>query len=99
MAQRYDCLVGRPKNDGGTYWHRIGTAFEGKDGGMNVTLDSLPLQDKEGRCGFIIRAAKDLREASGTPRREPPQQRQAAPNGGSAAAVINDDIPFAPEWR
>lgn len=90
MATRYDVLTARPKRDEGTWWHKIGTAFPGKDGaGMNVVLDSLPLPDKDGRVSFIIREAKDLREASGT---APPRARQAS--ASMAVDPINDDIPF-----
>ncbi len=94
MATRYDCLSARPKRDEGTFWHRIGSAFEGKDGGMNVYLDSLPLPDKEGKVSFIIREAKDLRESSGTGSRrdEPRPAKHASP----ARDPISDDIPFAP---
>lgn len=90
MNKRHDVLVARPKRDEGTWWHKIGTAFDGKDGGMNVVLDSLPLPDKDGRVSFIIREAKDLREASGTaPRRAP------APQGASMGiSPIDDQIPF-----
>lgn len=82
MANRYDILAPRTKQDGGTFWHRVGTAFAGRDGGMNLIFDSLPLPDKEGRVSCIVREAKDLRAASGT------GQRPANPNEPS------DSIPF-----
>lgn len=88
MAIRYDVLAGRPKQDGGTFWHRVGTAFEAKDGGMNVYFDSLPLPGSEGKVSVIIRQAKDLREASGTAPRQPARQQQQAPQ------ELDDSIPF-----
>lgn len=86
MSVRYDCLSPRPNKDGKVFWHKVGTAFESRDGGMQVYLESLPLPDKEGRVSFIIRQAKDLREASGTGSRREAPQRQAA--------EIDDTIPF-----
>lgn len=93
MTTRYDVTAPRSKQDGGTFWHRIGTAFEAKEGaGMNVILDSLPLPDKDGRVSFIIRPAKDLREASSvTPA---PRARQAAARAGGGQVPIDDNIPF-----
>lgn len=41
--------IPRPKKDGSTYWHKIGTAFDGEKG-ITIYLDSLPIADKEGRC-------------------------------------------------
>lgn len=90
MTVRHDVLTARPKRDEGTWWHKIGTAFQAKDGGMNVILDSLPIPDKDGKVSFIIREAKDLRESSGTGQRRAPMtgQRQAT------QAPIDDDVPF-----
>lgn len=92
MNKRLDVLSPRPKREEGTWWHKIGSAFEGKDGGINVVLDSLPLPDEKGRVSFIIREAKDLREASGTSQRSaPPRQAQYA---SPANNPIDDSIPF-----
>lgn len=93
MTTRYDILVGRPKQTEGQWWHKIGTAFEGKEGGMNCYLDSLPLPDKDGKVSFIIREAKAKDDA---PRSSAPQVRRtpnsATPTNGRAP--INDDVPF-----
>ena len=48
MSKRYDVLSPRPKKDGGTYWHRVGIAFEGEKG-ISIEFNSTPLPDKEGR--------------------------------------------------
>lgn len=53
MAKRYDVLTPRAKKDGGTYWHRVGIAFEGEKG-INILFDSLPLPDKDGRCSVSL---------------------------------------------
>jgi hypothetical protein len=90
MTTRYDILAGRPKQTEGTWWHKIGTAFEGKDGGMNCYLDSLPLPDKDGKVSFIIRESKAKDDAP------PPRQQQRAPARQTAhePAPIDDSVPF-----
>ena len=47
-SKRFDICSPRPKKDGGTYWTKIGTAWEG-DKGIQLVFDALPLPDKEGR--------------------------------------------------
>lgn len=73
-AKRYDCLVGRKykARDGSekTNWTKIGVAFEGRDGGMNVTLDAFPVGG-----GFIIREPKEYDSS---------QQRGGARGGASS---------------
>ena len=46
---RKDICTPRKKRDGGTYWVKIGTAFE-SDKGIQLVFDALPLPDAEGRC-------------------------------------------------
>ena len=90
MTTRYDVTTPRKRKDGNTFWMRIGSAWPAKEGeGFNVELDALPLPDAEGRCSFIIRPAKDLREASGTGARQ-------APTRGKGPEPLDDSIPFAP---
>ena len=48
MSKRYDVMAPRAKKDGGTFWVRVGTAFEGEKG-TQVIFDALPLPDGEGR--------------------------------------------------
>jgi hypothetical protein len=83
QTQRYDVLTPRPKKDGTTFWMRIGIGFARDDGGVMVTLDALPLPDKEGRVAMLISVQRE-RDAA-------PQQRsrqQPADDLGS------DSIPF-----
>ena len=49
MAKRYDISTPRPKKDGGSYWVKIGSAWEG-DKGIQLVFDALPIPDSEGRC-------------------------------------------------
>lgn len=53
MNKRYDVCSPRQKKDGGTFWHRVGTAFEGQKG-INLVFDSLPLPDAEGRVSVSL---------------------------------------------
>lgn len=57
-GKRFDVLAPRKKRDGGTFWHRVGTAFEG-DKGINVVFDSLPLPDAEGRVSVSLFEPRD----------------------------------------
>ena len=82
MSKRYDIKAPRPKKDGGTYWHKIGTAWEG-DKGIQLVFDSLPIPDAEGRC------AANLFEP-----RSRDEQHRANLGSGPRADDLNDDIPF-----
>ena len=84
--QRYDILAPRPGKNERTFWHRVGTAFEAKDGaGINLIFDSLPIPGSDGTVKAIVRPAKDFSEATDQPRTPP---RKATADG------IDDDIPF-----
>lgn len=37
---------GKDGKEGKAYWHRVGTAFENKDGSVNVYLNALPVNGK-----------------------------------------------------
>lgn len=79
--KRYDVCAPRAGKDGKTFWHRIGTAFDGEKG-IGILFDSLPLPDKDGRVSVRL---FEPREKSGdvttkaTVRAEPD---------------MNDEIPF-----
>jgi hypothetical protein len=48
MSTRKDICTPRKKKDGGTYWVKIGTAWEG-DKGIQLVFDALPIPDDQGR--------------------------------------------------
>ena len=58
MSTRFDICSPRPKKDGGTYWTKIGTAWQG-DKGIQLVFDALPLPDKEGRVVANLFEPKD----------------------------------------
>jgi hypothetical protein len=84
MADRLDAMTPRKKKDGGTFWHRVGTAWKG-DKGINIVFDSLPLPDAEGRVSVSL---FEPREQTGT------NQRQQPNSGQRGAADLDDDVPF-----
>lgn len=83
MAQRYDVLSPRPKKDGTTYWMRIGIGFARDDGGVMVSLDALPIPDKDGKVALLVSIP---RERDGAPAQRSRQQ----PDDDLAS----DSIPF-----
>ena len=84
MTKRYDVCAPRAGKDDKTYWHKVGSAFEG-DKGIGIVFDSLPLPDKDGRVSVRLFEPK---ERSVKPSEVIAQKRQA---GGDA---MNDEIPF-----
>jgi len=68
------------------YAHKIGSAKPGKDGKMNVYLDSLPLPDKDGRVSMVI-APRLQKSTGGYSRQEAPRQQQEDD-------PFNDPLPF-----
>jgi hypothetical protein len=96
MSKRYDVLAPRKKRDGGTFWHRVGTAWEG-DKGINVTFDSLPLPDAEGRVSVSLFEPRDRDQSSD---RQSSKGQGSAPRQASRMSdMIDDEVPFLMEWR
>lgn len=92
MTKRYDVMAPRPgREEGKTFWHRVGTAFESEKG-IGIIFDSLPIPDKDGRVSVRLFEPRQKQE------RERPDDIQ--PPGGNAprqrlgAQQFNDDIPF-----
>lgn len=77
MSKRYDVLSPRKRQDK-TYWHKVGSAWEGAKG-INIVLDSLPLPDAEGRVSISLFEPREKSEAPAS----------SAPRSG-AAADLND---------
>lgn len=88
MNKRWDVMsprAGREK----TFWHRVGTAFEGQKG-INVIFDSLPLPDAEGRVSVSLFEPRQQDGGQRQQRQEPQRQqsRQATP--------LDDDFDSVP---
>lgn len=85
-GKRFDVCTPRAKKDGGTYWHRVGTAFEGEKG-INILFDSLPMPDKDGRCSVSLFEPREKSQGSATsPAKSAPRQSQGV--------EMSDEIPF-----
>ena len=81
MSKRYDVLAPRKKKDGGTFWHRVGTAWEGEEG-INITFDSLPLPDSEGRVSVSLFEPRE------------DNKRAGKASGKPMSEALDDTIPF-----
>ena len=79
MSNRKDIMAPRKKKDGGTYWVKIGTAWEGPKG-IQLVFDALPLPDNEGRV------VANLFEPRQNDQRSAPRQQ--------SNNELDDDIPF-----
>jgi hypothetical protein len=92
MANRWDVLSMRARkdkngNEAKPFYHRIGTMFAGKkEDSFSIQLDSLPIPNERGELWLNVYVH--------TPKEGAPQQQ-----GNRLSDQINDDMPFAPEWR
>lgn len=84
MAKRFDVCSPRKKNDGGTLWIRIGTAWE-NDKGIQLVFDALPLPDAEGRCVANLFEPKNDRARSASRDQADARDR---------ADPLDDEVPF-----
>lgn len=89
MAKRFDVLTPRKKNDGGTFWHRVGTAWEG-DKGINIVFDSLPMPDADGRCSVSLFEPRDNQHQGGGNR----QQGGSQGRGNVHPDDLDDRVPY-----
>jgi hypothetical protein len=86
MNTRKDICIPRKKKDGGTYWVKIGTAWEG-DRGTQLVFDALPIPDSEGRVVANLFEPRDNNAPrAGSGRGEAKQS--------FAAADLDDDCPY-----
>jgi hypothetical protein len=89
MSNRKDIMTPRAKKDGGTYWVKIGTAWEGPKG-IQLVFDALPIPDSEGR---VVANLFEPREPNGGRRDE--QHRQNLGRGQQSGGFddLDDEIP------
>jgi hypothetical protein len=86
MNNRFDICTPRPKKDGGSYWVKIGSAWQG-DKGIQLVFDALPIPDSEGRC------VANLFE----PRNRDDQHRANLSRGqqqNTSRRELDDEVPF-----
>ena len=88
MSNRKDIMTPRAKKDGGTYWVKIGTAWEGPKG-IQLVFDALPIPDSEGR---VVANLFEPRDNSGASRDQ--QHRANLGSGPRVSDDLSDEIPF-----
>ena len=79
--------------DGGKWWMRCGTAFTNKDDSINLYLNALPLQMKDGQVTLQIRELSEEELRQRDDKRASYGSRPSA-GGGSASPMVQDSIPF-----
>lgn len=85
----YKVLSPIEKNDGTTFWMRVGTAYPGKDStSINLFLDALPLNNKKNMLHIREMDEEDLERSES---RRGPQRR---PGADPVTAAGGGDLPF-----
>lgn len=69
MGQRYDVCTPRPdgREEGKTWWHKVGSAWKNDKGLVTVYLDSIPLPDPE-KGGKVVMMLFEPKEKEGDAR-------------------------------
>ena len=84
---RFDICTPRPKKDGGSYWVKIGTAWQ-NDKGIQLVFDALPIPDADGRCVANLFEPKNDRERSANMDRADARERSRP-----MADELDDSLP------
>jgi len=92
MATRFDICAPRKGKDDKTFWHRIGTAWQG-DKGIQLVFDSLPIPDADGRCVANLFEPRDNDRAKSA-QNDRQQSQQRSQGWGGNSDNLDDDIPF-----
>lgn len=90
MAKRFDvCAPRAGREEGKTFWHRVGTAFQNDKGGIGIYFDSLPIPDKDGKCSVQLFEPKEKQQGAA----QAGGGQEPAP-AGRRAQQNDDDIPW-----
>lgn len=84
-GKRLDAMTPRPKQDGGTWWLRVGSAWVNDKGQTTVYLDSYPIPDKEGVVKVMLFEPLPARP-------NPQPTRQEGPINWNK--TLDDEIPY-----
>lgn len=102
MTTRYDAVISRKDKDGKVRYTKIGAAFPAKDGkdGFNIVLDALPMPNAEGQAWISLYVPKDKGDQQSISQRAMPKGRDPISTGRPRNDdALDDDVPFAPEFR
>lgn len=84
----YKVLSPIEKNDGSTFWMRVGTAYPGKDAtSINLFLDALPLNNKKNMLHIREMDEEDLERSAA-------KRAQHRTGADPVTAAGGDDLPF-----
>ena len=87
MSKRFDVMSPRPgREEGKTFWHRVGTAFQSDKGGIGIYFDSLPIPDKDGKVSVQLFEPKAKDGAPSKPAAAAPRK--------SVREDMDDEVPF-----
>lgn len=90
MSKRYDvCSPRAGREEGKTYWHRVGTGFDGEKG-ISVKLDSLPLPDAKGEVWLKLFEPREKSQGAG----KAGVDNETAPAARQSRTKLDDDIPW-----
>lgn len=90
MAERYNLFQPVNKDAGGTYWHKLGSAFPTRNGnGFNLSFNSLPIPNANGKVIVMMFSDEPRREEKDKAWETPPDE-----NPPWKQDDLDDDIPF-----
>ena len=93
MANRMDIVTPRAGSDGKTYFTKIGSAWETKSGGWNLSFDALPTASMSDKGQLETRALLMVpRERDGASGNNGDARNTQAPRG--RRDDLDDDVPF-----
>lgn len=100
MSTRMDIKTWRKSRNGKAYAIRIGSTWTNEKGVTYLEFDALPLPDEQGRVSCFLEEPRE-RAADGAQgfARQMAPSGPALKSGGGSAARLEDNIPFAMEWR
>jgi len=86
-GEKYNLFSPIKKSDGGTYWHKVGSAWPHRNGrGFNLSFNSLPITMENGQV--VVSMFLD----EGPP---PDNKREEPRTGGWVPRDdLDDDVPF-----
>jgi len=90
MGQRYDVCTPRPhKDEGKTWWHKVGTAWKNDKGLITVYLDSYPVPDpdKDNKAVMMLFEPKERGE-------ERPAKSSSGGTTRNTSHADDEEIPF-----
>ena len=91
MTEYLDCVQFKKKKDGGWRAIKLGYAKKNDKGGLDVTLDCLPLPNDQGFTSFTITKQQERQEQRAQSYQAPQSE---SPEPSRHSDPIDDDIPF-----